>query len=282
MCPKSTLGKGPQLKSRYNTMEIIETLTLEPYQRVKYVMKTKGMNQSQFAEEMGVTRAAVSAWLNRDAERRSSIGKSSLYKMSDILNVTPEWIMGDSPDGGVPIEGDIADSLMTPQPPSAASFMGSVREIVLDERSELKEGFDFPFITTLGYDYEPIKFDFDFLGDKIALCVNIYRNKTPQNYDLLPSLLWPLLMAKRMDEVNGREKRRYQLLLINPSADAKERANGKSFAHQARMLGIEVAFRDGEDVKSIANLIIDPQFEDGAKRWPEGLPDYQAGFASQF
>jgi len=259
-------------------MQTPETLALEPYQRIKYVMKTKGMNQSQFAEEMGVTRAAVSAWLNRDAERRSSIGKSSLYKMSDILNVTPEWIMGDSPEGGIPIEGAFADALTAPQTPSATAFMSSVREIVLEERPEFKEGFDFPFITTLGHDYEPIKFDFDFLGHKIALCVDIYRNKTPRVCETLPPLLWPLLMAKRMDEVNGKEKRRYQLLLINPSAEAKEIECSKSFAHQARMLGIEVAIRDEENVKSIANLIIDPRFEDGAKRWPKELLDYQAGF----
>ena len=260
------------------TMQSTETQALEPYQRVKYVMKTKGMNQSQFAEEMGVTRAAVSAWLNRDAERRSSIGDSSLYRMSDILKVTPEWIMGDSLEGGIPIEGAIADALTAPQTPSVLTFMSSVRGVVLEERPEFKEGFDFPFITTLGHDYEPIKFDFDFLGDKIALCVDIYRNKTPRVCETLPPLLWPLLMAKRMDEVNGKEKRRYQLLLINPTADAKERECSKSFAHQARMLGIEVAIRDEEDVKSIANLIIDPRFEDGEKRWPKELLDYQAGF----
>jgi len=262
-------------------MQTPETLALEPYQRIKYVMKTKGLNQSQFAEEMGVTRAAVSAWLNRDAERRSSIGKSSLYKMSDILNVTPEWIMGDSPEGGIPIVGAFAEILTAPQVPSTFTFMSSVREVTLEERPDLEEGFDFPFITTLGYDYEPIRFDCDFLGAKIALCVDIYRNKTPRNCDMLPSLLWPLLMVKRVDEMNGNEKRRYQLVLINPTAGAKERACCKSFAHQARMLGIEVALREGESVKSIANLIIDPQFEDGAKRWPKELLDYQAGFTNR-
>ena len=53
-------------------METQQVKALEPYLRVKYLMKTLGMNQSQLAEEMGVTRAAVSAWLNRDAERRST------------------------------------------------------------------------------------------------------------------------------------------------------------------------------------------------------------------
>jgi transcriptional regulator with XRE-family HTH domain len=259
-------------------METQQVKALEPYQRVKFVMKTKGMNQSQFAEAMGVTRAAVSSWLNRDAERRSPIGNYSLYRMSEILNVTPEWITGDSLEGGIPIEGAIADALTAPQTPSVLTFMSSVRGIVLEERPEFKEGFEFPFITTLGHDYEPIKFDFDFLGPNIALCVDIYRNKTPRVCETLPPLLWPLLMAKRMDEVNGKEKRRYQLLLINPTAEAKERECSKSFAHQARMLGIEVAIRDEEDVKSIANLIIDPRFEDGEKRWPKELLDYQAGF----
>lgn len=259
-------------------MQSVETLALDPYQRVKFVMKTNGMNQSQFAEEMGVTRAAVSAWLNRDAERRSPIGKSSLYKMSEILNVTPEWIMGDSPEGGIPVVGIFADDITASQTPSAIAFMSNVKELVLEERPEFKEGFDFPFITTLDYDYEPIKFDFDFLGHNIALCVDIYRNKTPRACSSLSPLLWPLLMAKRMDEVNGKKKRRYQLLLVNPSADAKELEKSKSFAHQARMLGIEVAIRQEENVKSIANLIIDPQFEDGAKRWPKELLDYQSGF----
>jgi len=259
-------------------MQSVEILALDPYQRVKFVMKTNGMNQSQFAEEMGVTRAAVSAWLNRDTERRSPIGKSSLYKMSEILNVTPEWLAGDSQEGGIPVIGSLADDITASQTPSSATFMRSIKGLVLEERPDLYEGFDFPFITTLGHDYEPVKFDFDFIGSKIVLCVDIYRNKAPRAYDTLPPLLWPLLMAKRMDEVNGREKRRYQLLLINPSADAKEREGSKSFAHQARMLGIEVAIRDEENVKSIANLIIDPQFKDGEKRWPKELLDYQAGF----
>jgi transcriptional regulator with XRE-family HTH domain len=253
-----------------------ELKMLEPYQRIRLVLKTKGMNQTQLAEAMGVTRAAVSAWLNRDAERRTPIGNSSLMKMAKILYINPKWITGDSPDGGVPIAQSVVEQLNAPQLPSASTFITSVRSVVLGERPDLEPGFEYPFITALGHDYEPVKFHFSFVNEEIALSVDIYRNKTPRHQDALTQLLWPLLMAKRVDEINCREKRRYQLILINSSDDPKE----TTFAHQARMLGIEVALRDEEDVKSIANLIIDPQFKDGAKRWPQKLLDYQATFAA--
>lgn len=262
------------------TMETKQVKALEPFIRVKYLMQTIGINQSQLAEQMGVTRAAVSAWLNRDAERRSEIGRSSIIKMSDILKVNPDWITGESKEGGPELNGAILDSLTTQQTPSSTSFMGDVRKLVLDEQPDFDKGFDFPFLITVGHDYEPIKFDFDFIDSRIALIVDIYRNKTPRNSDTLPQLLWNFQMAKRLDEMNGAEKRRYQLVLIHPQASEKERDDASSFAHQARMLGIEVAIRDSEDVKSIANLIIDPQFKDGEKRWPKELLDYQASFRS--
>ena len=266
--------------SKTNTTMETHNSTLEPYVRVKYLMQTIGMNQSQLAEEMGVTRAAVSAWLNRDAERRSEIGRSSIIKMSDILKVNPDWISGESQEGGPELNGAIVDSLTTQQTPSSTSFMSDVKKLVLDEQPDFYKGFDSPFLITVGYDYEPIKFDFDFIDSRIALVVDIYRNKTPRNSDTLPQLLWNFQMAKRLDEMNGAEKRRYQLVLIHPQASEKERDDASSFAHQARMLGIEVAIRDSEDVKSIANLIIDPQFKDGEKRWPKELLDYQASFRS--
>ena len=261
-------------------METQQVKALEPYLRVKYLMKTLGMNQSQLAEEMGVTRAAVSAWLNRDADRRSEIARSSIIKMSDILKVNPEWITGESTDGGPELNGAIIDSLTTQQPPSSSSFMSDVKKLVLDEQPGFEKGFDFPFIITVGHDYEPIRFDFDFLDSRLALIVDIYRNKTPRNSDFLPQLLWNFQMVKRLDEMSSAEKRRYQLVLIHPSASEKEQDDNRSFAHQARMLGIEVAIRDSEDVKSIANLILDPQFKDGANRWPKELLDYQATFRS--
>ena len=64
---KTPNSKAHQMSKTNTTMETHNS-TLEPYVRVKYLMQTIGMNQSQLAEEMGVTRAAVSAWLNRDAE----------------------------------------------------------------------------------------------------------------------------------------------------------------------------------------------------------------------
>ena len=173
--------------------------TLEPYLRVKYLMQTIGMNQSQLAEQMGVTRAAVSAWLNRDAERRSEIARSSIIKMSDILKVNPDWITGESQEGGPELNGAIVDSLTTQQTPSSTSFMSDVRKLVLDEQPNFDKGFDFPFLITVGHDYEPIKFDFDFIDSRIALIVDIYRNKTPRNSDTLPCLLWNFQMAKRLD-----------------------------------------------------------------------------------
>ena len=197
-------------------------------------------------------------------------------KMAKILHINPEWITGDSPDGGVPIAQSTVEQLNAPQLPSVSKFTNSVRNVVLDERPDLEPGFEYAFITTLGHDYEPVKFDFNFVSDEIVLSVNIYRNKTPRHHDALAELLWPLLMAKRVDEINCREKRRYQLILINPIDDPKE----ATFAHQARMLGVEVALRDEEDVNSIANLIIDPQFKDGLKRWPKELLDYQAAFTA--
>ena len=277
---KKTLSlKAHQMNETKTPMETQQT-ALAPYLRVKYLMKTIGMNQSQLAEEMGVTRAAVSAWLNRDADRRSEIARSSIIKMSDILKVNPEWITGESTDGGPELNGAIVDSLTTQQTPSSTSFMSDVKKLVLDEQPNFDKGFDFPFLITVGHDYEPIKFDFDFIDSRIALIVDIYRNKTPRNSDTLPHLLWNFQMAKRLDEMNGAEKRRYQLVLIHPQASEKERDDASSFAHQARMLGIEVAIRDSEDVKSIANLIIDPKFKDGSKRWPKELLDYQASFRS--
>jgi transcriptional regulator with XRE-family HTH domain len=252
------------------------TAALEPYQRIRLALQNKGMNQTQLAEEMGVTRAAVSAWLNRDAERRTPIGKSSLNKMAKILHINPNWVTGDSPDGGVPVARSAVEQLNAPQLPSVSTFISRVRRVVLDERLDLDDGFEHAFIRTLGHDYDPVRFDFNFVSDEIVLSVDIHRNKTTRHHDTLAELLWPLLMAKRVDEINCREKRRYQLILINPIDDPKE----VTFAHQARMLGIEVALRDDEDVKSIANLIVDPQFKDGLKRWPKELLDYQAAFAA--
>jgi len=251
--------------------------TLDAPTRVRMAMMSLDLNQTELAEQMSVTRAAVSAWLNRNADRRTTIGPSALSKMSEILNVTQDWISGATIEGGPAVDSSLENLIRSEaeQLPTTEQLLKLVKDMVSREAPELTIGFEKSALGYLDFNYKNTEFEYDFLGADLALNIDVSK-KTSRSLDSLTALVWPLLMAKKIDEINGTAKRRYQLILISPPVS--NQAVYGWFVHQSRMLGIEVSSRDNADEREIANFIIDPNFQDGALRWPQDLLDYQKGF----
>ena len=83
--------------TRHNIEEVLDATDTPT--RIRLAMGALKLNQSDLAEQMGVTRASVSSWLNRDAERRTAMSSPALEKMAGVLRVSQDWIVGISKEG---------------------------------------------------------------------------------------------------------------------------------------------------------------------------------------
>lgn len=238
--------------------------------RIRLAMAALVLNQSDLAEQMGVTRASVSSWLNRDADRRTAMSSSALEKMAGVLRVSQDWIVGDSKDGGPNMDLSLEEELKHELEylPTHEQFLKAVRTIINEEEDDafLSAGFNDCSLGYMGSSYDSNSITYDYVSEKLILNVDIVK-KSYRNLESLTELAWPLFMAKRIDEINGRPSRRYQLMLINPPL--LNRSVYDKFSHESAMMGIQVSIRDTADAKEIANLIADPNFKDGIDRWPE-------------
>jgi transcriptional regulator with XRE-family HTH domain len=254
---------------------IIEThkIDKDTPSRIRAAMTVVKINQTDLAEQIGVTRAAVSAWLNRDPDKRSAISPAALEKMSGVLLVSPDWIDGTSDAGGITeMEFNALEEI--DNLPSKEWFLKLVKRIV-DENSS-SDGFEDP---SMGYMDDTLTvhtIDFDYVDDRMVMNVDISK-KTTRTIESLTELAWPLFMAKRIDEINNtkKTKRRYQLLLINPPLLNQVAYEG--FAYQARMMGVMVSIRNTADEIEISNLVIDPFFQD-EERWPKSVIEAKEKF----
>ena len=242
--------------------------------RIRSAMGALKLNQSELAEQMGVTRAMVSAWLNRDEGRRTAISSSALEIMAGVLRVCPDWIVGISKEGGPDMDISLEELRQEIEYlPTKEVFLKHVRRnIDQEEDPMLSIGFDDCALGYMGDNYDDNTIIYDYINESLVLNLDISK-KQQRSLDSLTELAWPLFMARRIDETNGRRNRRYQLVLINPpllNVDIYEK-----FSHQSRMMGVQVSIRHVADAKEIANLIADPLFHDGIKRWPQNLVNAQ-------
>lgn len=270
--PNNLRHKWPQL-GRYemsSTGKSNLTAELDETDRVRLAMRYLNLNQSELAEVMGVTRAAVSAWLHKSPERRMQPSAQTHIKMAEALNVTVEWITGALDTGGPDMNEVLVRSLqeIKDQLPSLDVFLNEVDNCFKDEDDEfLSVGFNDRELGYIGHDFEVDKIAYDYVGENIILNVDISK-KPYRSFERLTELVWPLLMAKRIDETAGRSKRRYQLLLINPPQSNRQTMY-EYFIHQSRLLGVQVSVREKADAQETCNLIADPFFKDGVSRWPQ-------------
>ena len=247
--------------------------TLDTPTRIRLAMTAFNLNQSDLADQMGVTRASVSSWLNRDADRRTAMSSSALETMAGVLHVSQDWIVGVSEEGGPNMDLALEEELKNELEhlPTHEQFLKLIKNNVNDEDDEyLPIGFDDCSLGYMGSKYDGNSIDYDYVNGEIVLKIDISK-KTIRTLESLTDLAWPLIMAKRIDEISGRPSRRYQLMLINPPLINRDVYD--KFSHQSKMIGIQVSIRDVADAKEIANLIADPLFEDGAKRWPQDFVD---------
>jgi|TARA_R110002096_G_scaffold5263_1_gene24649 transcriptional regulator with XRE-family HTH domain len=253
-------------------MDRIDNDTIDIPTRIRLAMTALGLNQSDLADQMGVTRASVSSWLNRDADRRTAMSSSALEKMAGVLRVNRDWIVGDSKDGGPDMDLLLEEELKHELEylPTHELFLKEVRNIINEEEDDpfLSAGFNDCSLGYMGSSYDSNSITYDYINERIILNVDIVR-KAHRNLESLTELAWPLFMAKRIDEINGRPTRRYQLMLINPPLLNRDVYD--KFSHESAMMGVQVSIRDKADAKEIANLIADPNFKDGIDRWPESF-----------
>lgn len=242
--------------------------------RIRLAMSALKLNQSDLADQIGVTRAMVSAWLNRDEGRRTAISSSALETMAAVLSVSQDWIVGVSTEGGLNMDLSSEEFRQEIEYlPTKEAFMKQIRDNIDGEEDQmLGVGFDDCSLGYMGDNYDDKEIKYDYINGSLVLNLDISK-KTTRNLDALTELAWPLFMAKRIDETNGRKNRRYQLILINPPLVSREVYD--RFSHQSKMMGVQVSIRHEADAKEIANLIADPFFQDGIKRWPQDLVNAQ-------
>ena len=59
-------------------------------QRLKYLLKAKGITQAEFSRESGFSLQSVSYWFNGKREPNLK----ALCKMADIFGVSTDWLLG--------------------------------------------------------------------------------------------------------------------------------------------------------------------------------------------
>ena len=254
--------------TRHNIDEVLDATDTPT--RIRLAMGALKLNQSDLAEQMGVTRASVSSWLNRDAERRTAMSSPALEKMAGVLRVSQDWIVGISKEGAPDMELTLEQLRQEIEYlPTKEVFLKEVRGNIDEEEDQmLSLGFDDCCLGYMGDNYDDNAIEYDYISRGLVLSLDISK-KTTRNLDSLTELAWPLFMARRIDETNGRKNRRYQLILINPPLVNRDVYD--KFAHQSKMMGVQVSIRHDADPVEIANLIADPHFKDGIKRWPKDL-----------
>ena len=62
-------------------------------ERIKVLRERLGLNQIEFAEALGVTRATVSRWERKDVKRMSA---SASLLIETVFNVSPAWLDGEN------------------------------------------------------------------------------------------------------------------------------------------------------------------------------------------
>jgi len=252
---------------------MLTTDSLNTPTRIRLAMTALKLNQSDLADKMSVTRASVSSWLNRDIDRRTAISASALETMAGVLRVTPDWIVGVSETGGPDMDLSLKEELRHELEylPTKEQFLKQIRTFVDEEAADfLAVGFDDCSIGYMGEGFSSSSLEFDYVNGSLVLALDISK-KTTRTLDTLTELVWPLFIAKKIDEINGKKHRRYQLMLINPPLVNFDVYS--TFAYQSRMMGVQVGIRDSADAKEISNLIADPHFEDGIQRWPKDIVD---------
>lgn len=64
-------------------------------QRIHRLMREQGLNQSELADRIGITKAAVSQWLSDESP---NIRPQNLLAVAAVLNTTPQYVVFGDPE----------------------------------------------------------------------------------------------------------------------------------------------------------------------------------------
>ena len=131
--------------------------------RLREAMSDMGITQQELADKTQIGKSSISHYVNGNNEP----GNKSAYKLAEVLNVNPAWLMG------LDVPKESMESLQSKMTKTRLDYLTT------DESSELSK---------LETEFNSLKADYDKLKKAIEL-FGLYENATPEAKELVESFL---------------------------------------------------------------------------------------------
>lgn len=184
------------------------------WERIRIALSASRMSQAALARACNVERAAVSAWVNPDPDKRRNPTSENLFLIAQATGVRLDWLQGGEKDG----------------PESTIDFAQGVRRFSHSKKhmaerdtEDLVREADPTLLQNFGHVFEILDYRFDYVGQNLVAewffvshAGGIEPNKT-----LFRSKLWALSLMRSKD-AQLHFKREYALLLCSLLDDCGE------------------------------------------------------------